>query len=39
MLRRKEAKEGLRKVEWDGVLNIQPLVVRSSSHSTSSSEC
>jgi hypothetical protein len=39
LLRRIELKEELKKVEREGMLNIQSLVVRSLSHSSSSSEC
>jgi hypothetical protein len=38
-LRKKEVKEELRRVEIEGVLNIQPLVVRSPLHFSTSSEC
>jgi hypothetical protein len=34
-----EAKEELKRAEHENVLNIQLLVVRSSPHSSSSSEC
>ncbi len=39
LLRTTEVKEELRKVEREGMLNIQPLVVRSPPHSSSFSEC
>jgi hypothetical protein len=39
LLRRTKVEEELRKAERKGVLNIQPLVVRLPSHSSSSSEC
>jgi len=38
-LRRIEVKEELTRTKCEGVLNIQPLAVRSPSHSSSSSEC
>ncbi len=38
LLRRIETKE-LKRVEREGMLNIQPLDVKSSLHSSSSSEC
>jgi hypothetical protein len=38
LLRRTEVEEELRKVEKEGVLNIQSLAIRLSSHSSSSSE-
>ncbi len=38
-MRGTKAKEELKKIEREGVLNIQSLVVRSSSNSSSSSEC
>jgi hypothetical protein len=39
LLRKIEAKEELKKVKCEGVLNIQLLVVRSLPHSSSFSEC
>jgi hypothetical protein len=39
VLRKKEAEEVLRRAESIGVLNIQPLAIRLSSHSPSSLEC
>ncbi len=39
LLRKKKAKKELKKVEGEGVLNIQPLVVRSLLHSSSSLKC
>lgn len=38
-MRKKEAKEQLRIIECDGVLNIQSLVIKLLSHSPSSSKC
>jgi hypothetical protein len=34
-----KVKEELRKAKCEGMLNIQPLIIRSLSHSSSSSEC
>jgi hypothetical protein len=39
LLRKKEAKEELKRVKFEGLLNIQSLVVRSLPHSSSFSEC
>jgi len=39
LLKRIEVKEELRRAEKEGMLNIQPLVVRLQSHSSSSSKC
>jgi len=39
LLRKIEAKEELKRVKCEGVLNIQSLVVRSLPHSSSFSEC
>jgi hypothetical protein len=39
LLRKKEVKDELRRVEREGMLNIQPLAVRSLPHSSSSLEC
>jgi len=39
LLRKKEVEEELRRANSEGVLNIRALVVRSSSHSSSSLEC
>jgi len=38
-LKRIKIKEELTRAKFEGVLNIQPLVVRSPSHSSLSSEC
>jgi hypothetical protein len=39
LLRKIEVNEELKKVEKEGMLNIQPLVVRLPLHSSSSSKC
>jgi hypothetical protein len=39
LLRRIKINEELRRTEKEGMLNIQPLVVRSPPHSSSSSKC
>jgi hypothetical protein len=39
LLRRTKVEEELRKAEHEGVFNIQPLVIRSPSHSSSFSKC
>jgi hypothetical protein len=39
LLRKIEVNEELRRVEKEGMLNIQPLVVRLPLHSSSSSKC
>jgi hypothetical protein len=39
LLRRIEIEEELKKVKKEDMLNIQPLVIRSSLHSSSSSKC
>jgi hypothetical protein len=39
LLRRTKIEEELKRTKREGMLNIQPLVVRSSPHSSSSSEC
>jgi hypothetical protein len=39
IVEKNRSKKELRRVEHEGVLNILPLVVKSPSHSSSSSEC
>jgi hypothetical protein len=39
LLKRTKVKKELRRAKKEGMLNIQPLVIRSSPHSSSSLEC